>query len=134
MIKNLFNFNYEFSLIENLWLNHFIDFCFLLSFEDIAFFISFFYIFTISLINSSLLVNENLLKKIIFPFKIIIDFVIIYLILRSIFLINLFYLSDFFKDISNVVGFLSFYFWCVSTILILTFFPIFYLKFSNKLM
>ena len=33
MIKNLFNFNYEFSLIENLWLNHFIDFCFLLSFE-----------------------------------------------------------------------------------------------------
>ncbi len=134
MIKNLFNFNYEFSLIENLWLNHFIDFCFLLSFEDIAFFISLFYIFTISIINSSLLVNENLLKKIIFPFKIIIDFVIIYLILRSIFLINLFYLSDFFKDISNVVGFLSFYFWCVSTILILIFFPIFYLKFSNKLM
>lgn len=133
MLNNLYNFKYETSLLESLWLNHFIDFCFLLSKEDIFYLIIIFYILSISVVNCFFWINNNLLKKIFFPFKAISDFGIIYLFLRSLFLINLFYLSDFLKDISSILGFLTFYLWCLILICVLIFFPFIFIRISNKL-
>ncbi len=133
MQNNLFNFKYEISLLESLWLNHFIDFCFLLSTEDIFYLIIIFYILSISVVNCFFWVNKNLLKQIFFPFKIIFDFGLVYIFLRSSFVINLFYLSDFFKDISSISGFMTFYFWCLILICILIVSPFIMIKISNKL-
>ena len=133
MQNNLFNFKYEISLLESLWLNHFIDFCFLLSTEDIFYLIIIFYILSISVVNCFFWVNKDLLKQIFFPFKIIFDFGLVYIFLRSSFVINLFYLSDFFKDISSISGFMTFYFWCLILICILIVSPFIMIKISNKL-
>jgi hypothetical protein len=133
MQNNLYNFKYETSLLESLWLNHFIDFCFLLSTEDIFYLIIIFYILSISVVNCFFWFNKNLLKKIFFPFKAIFDFGLIYIFLRSLFVINLFYLSDFLNDISNIFGFLTFYFWCLILICILIVSPFILIKISNKL-
>ena len=133
MQNNLFNFKYEISLLESLWLNHFIDFCFLLSTEDIFYLIIIFYILSISVVNCFFWVNKNLLKQIFFPFKIIFDFGLVYIFLRSSFVINLFYLSDFFEDISSISGFMTFYFWCLILICILIVSPFIMIKISNKL-
>ena len=133
MQNNLYNFKYETSLLESLWLNHFIDFCFLLSTEDIFYLIIIFYILSITVVNSFFWIKNNLVKKIFFPFKTICDFAIIYVFLRSLYLINLFYLSDYFKDISSIFGFLTFYFWCLILICILIGFPFIFIRISNKL-
>ena len=133
MQNNLFNFKYEISLLESLWLNHFIDFCFLLSTEDIFYLIIIFYILSISVVNCFFWVNKDLLKQIFFPFKIIFDFGLVYIFLRSSFVINLFYLSDFFEDISSISGFMTFYFWCLILICILIVSPFIMIKISNKL-
>ena len=133
MQNNLYNFKYETSLLESLWLNHFIDFCFLLSTEDIFYLIIIFYILSISVVNCFFWFNKNLLKKIFFPFKAIFDFGLIYIFLRSLFVINLFYLSDFLNDISNIFGFLTFYLWCLILICILIVSPFILIKISNKL-
>ena len=134
MTTNLLNFNYELSLLENLWLRHFIDFCLLLSLEDVLFILSMIYIFSFSTINSILRIKakKNYLK-IIYLFKILFDFSFIYLILKSILLINLSYLAGYISHINDIISFLIFIVWCVVLICIFIFLPFGYIKISNRI-
>ena len=134
MITNLLNFNYELSLLENLWLRHFIDFCLILSLEDVLFILSIIYIFSFSTINSILRIKakKNYLK-IIYLFKILFDSIFIYLILKSILLINLSYLAGYIGHINDIIGFLIFIVWCVVLICIFIFLPFGYIKISNRI-
>jgi hypothetical protein len=134
MTTNLLNFNYELSLLENLWLRHFIDFCLLLSLEDVLFILSVIYIFSFSTINSILRIKskKNYLK-IIYLFKILFDSIFIYLILKSILLINLSYLAGYIGHINDIIGFLIFIVWCVILICIFIFLPFGYIKISNRI-
>lgn len=106
MKTNLLNFNYEISILENLWLKHFIDFCLLLSLEDVLFILSLIYIFSFSTINSLLLMRtKKIYLKVILLFKILFDFSFIYLILKSILLINLSYLAGYISHINDITSF-----------------------------
>ena len=137
MTTNLLNFNYELSLLENLWLRHFIDFCLLLSLEDVLFILSIIYIFSFSTINSILCIKaKKFYLKIIYLFKILFDFCFIYLTLKSIFLINLSYLAGYINhinDINDITSFLIFIVWCVVLICIFIFLPFGYIKISNRI-
>ncbi len=134
MTTNLLNFNYELSLLENLWLRHFIDFCLLLSLEDVLFILSIIYIFSFSTINSLLHIKaKKIYLKIIYSFKILFDFSFIYLILKSIFLINLSYLARYINHINDITSFFIFIIWCVVLICIFIFLPFGYIKISNKI-
>ena len=134
MTTNLLNFNYELSLLENLWLRHFIDFCLLLSLEDVLFILSIIYIFSFSTINSIIRIKaKKIYLKIIYLFKILFDFTFIYLILKSIFLINLSYLARYINHINDITNFLIFIIWCVVLICIFIFLPFGYIKISNRI-
>lgn len=134
MKTNLLNFNYEISILENLWLKHFIDFCLLLSLEDVLFILSLIYIFSFSTINSLLLMRtKKIYLKVILLFKILFDFSFIYIALKSIFLINLFYLAGYIVHINSLNSFLIFIIWCAALICIFIFLPFCYIKISNKI-
>ena len=134
MTINLLNFNYELSLLENLWLRHFIDFCLLLSLEDVLFLLSLICIFSFLTINTLLHAKaKKFYLKIIFLFKVLFDFSFIYLLLKSIFLINLFYLTQYIGYINDLTSFLIFIIWCVALICIFIFLPYGYIKISNKI-
>ena len=133
LFLNLSNFEYEINFIQNLWFSHFIDFCLLLTFEDISFLAVIFYILTVSILNLSFIIPRiNWVSITITPIKIFIDLIVIYFFIKMVFLVYYFYVFIYFKELNESLSLILLIFCGCVFIIFMIYFPIIYFKFTNK--
>lgn len=133
LISNLVNFEYELNFIKNLWFYHFIDFCLLLSLEDFSFIFLIIYIVFLCVANLSVLIKRlNFTSLIMTPVKLLSDIVIIYLIIKFLFIIFYYSVFIYFKNLNEILFFTFFSIFGLFFILSIILIPIFFFKLSNR--
>ena len=135
LFLNFINFEYEINFIKDLWFYHFIDFCLLLTFEDISFIFFILYILTICIVNLSFLILKiNWISLLISPIKLLSDFILIYIFTKIIFLTFYFFVVIYFKELNEILSLILLIFLGGIFVFFMIFFPYIFFKITNKIL